>query len=239
LLTLKLVVAALICGIIAVAMIMRWLWETDPGPDHPPVDIGGGLKLPTYLTGPDNHSWWAMVVLLLVGGTLFTCLVFSYLFLWMTSIGRPWVSTALPALQSPALAALLYAFGSAAIATASRLLKAVPTRSAWPMRLTLVLAVAFMVGAFAIDLLSHLQTGLRPQQTAYAAAVYMVISLQGTYVVTLVIMTLYTIARSLAGKLDGARRSTFDNTALLWHFATGQAVAGLALVALFPRLVGS
>src|SRR3546814_9830316 len=85
LLTVKLVVPAVICGVVAVAMLIWWMWTTDPGPSHPPVDIGGSIRLPVYVTGPTSHSWWAMVVLLLVIGTIFVSLVFSYLYLWTVS----------------------------------------------------------------------------------------------------------------------------------------------------------
>ena len=32
-------------------MIVAWLWQTDPGANHPPVNIGGGIVLPVYVTG--------------------------------------------------------------------------------------------------------------------------------------------------------------------------------------------
>ena len=69
-LTVKLYVPAFACGVIAVVMVIWWMWDTDPGPTKATVDIGGGLRLPTYVTGPASHSWWAMIVLLLVGGTM-------------------------------------------------------------------------------------------------------------------------------------------------------------------------
>src|SRR5690606_1252904 len=83
LLTVKLVLLSAVCGVLAVGFVIWWLWETDPGPSHPPTDIGGGHTLPVYMTGPMSHSWWAMITLMFVTGMIFTCLVFSYLFLWL------------------------------------------------------------------------------------------------------------------------------------------------------------
>jgi cytochrome c oxidase subunit I+III len=238
LLTVKQVTPAMACGVIAVAMVIWWLWETDQGPIHPDVDIGNGIILPVYVTGPMNHSWWAMVVLLLVGGTLFTCLLFSYLFLWTVSPGV-WPSPAdLPPLTSPVASATLYLVGSLALLLASRRLKLVPGESAWSVQTGLLLAALLMVAGVVLDLFAHYRSGLRPSQSAYAAAVYMIVSLQAFYVAVLVIMAIYTAARSFLGKLDGVRRSTFDNTMLLWHFTTAQGLLGLAVVALFPRLIG-
>ena len=61
LLTVKLPWLAAIGGLVALAAIWRWLWQTDRGPSHPPVDIGGGIKLPVYATGPSaipGGRWW-------------------------------------------------------------------------------------------------------------------------------------------------------------------------------------
>jgi cytochrome c oxidase subunit I+III len=123
------VVPALISGVFAVAMVVWWLWGTDPGPSHPPVDIGGGIKLPVYVTGPISHSWWAMVVLILVSASIFASLVFAYFFLWTVSPEVwPVGEEKLPAFRYPLVAALLLAGSSAAIAYASRALKSARTQ---------------------------------------------------------------------------------------------------------------
>ena len=82
-LTVKWMLPACVTGVAAAACIIRWMWDTEPLPKGR-ADIGGGLVLPTHMTGPQSHSWWATVILLLVCGTSFACLVFSYLFLWTT-----------------------------------------------------------------------------------------------------------------------------------------------------------
>jgi cytochrome c oxidase subunit I+III len=187
-----------------------------------------------------NHSWWGMVVLLLVAGMLFACLVFSYLFLWISNPGRwPPASVGLPALSWPAAACLLYAASSGAMLGASRLLRRVPGRSAWPFRLAVLAASGMMAVGFALDLAAHWQSGLRPAASSYGAVVYTITGLQGFYVAVLGLMALFVLARSLAGRLDGVWRASFDNTLLLWHFTMAQGAIGLILVALFPRALGS
>jgi cytochrome c oxidase subunit I+III len=238
LLTVKLVVAALVCGVVAIACVIWWLWQLDPAP-HPPVDVGGGITLPVNLTGPINHGWWGMVVLLLVGGTLFACLVFSYLFLWISNPGRwPPATVGLPALSFPVTAGALYLASSGAILLAGRWLRRVPARSAWPFRFAIMAAAPLMAGGLWLDLAGLWQTGLRAAESSYGAVVFTITSLQGCYVVVLMLMAGYLLARSLAGKLDRVRRSTFDNVMLFWHYTTVQGAAGVGLVASFPRLVG-
>jgi cytochrome c oxidase subunit I+III len=237
LLTVKLVVPALVCGVVALAMLLWWLWDTDPGP-RPAVDIGGGISLPVNMTGPANHSWWATLVLLLVAGTLFVCMLFSYIFLWTVS-PEVWPgSDALPGLARPALSALAYLASGAAMIAANRWLARRPNRASLLFMLWLLLALAFLVAGFLNDLQLHYQSGLRPTDSAYAAAVYMIVSLQGFYAATLTVMALYTLARALAGRLNSVRRSTFDNTKLMWQYGIAQGLVGLLIVNLFPRLFG-
>ena len=102
-----------------------------------------------------------------------------------------------------------------------------------------LVAAPLVAAASALDVLAQWQAGHRPDQSAYAACVFLVGSLQGFYAAVLAVMAGYTLARSLAGRLDGVRRATFDNVMLLWHFAVVQGLVGLTLVTLFPRLVGS
>ena len=122
-LTVQLYAPAVICGVLAVACVLVWMWDTDHGPVRPSVDIGGGLRLPVYVTGPESHSWWAMIVLIIVTGTAFACLVFSYLFLWTITPGAwPPPGVRLAPLWIGLVAAGLYAASSVAMLVAGRVL---------------------------------------------------------------------------------------------------------------------
>jgi cytochrome c oxidase subunit I+III len=236
LLTLKLAWPAYVCGAIAIAMMVKWLWGSDPGFSHAPVDIGGGIKLPVYATGPQSHSWWAMVVLILVIGTSFACLVFSYLYLWTVS-PQVWPSSPgeLPAVWVQLAAVGCLAASSAVIAYASRALRT--CSSAWPLRVALVLALPLLAAGWGIEWYGQWRSGLTPTASSYGAVVYTFIAVQGFLVAVLATMAFYSLARSLAGLLDRERRATFDNTMLLWHYGVGQGIVGLALVHGFPRLI--
>ncbi|MEQ9690330.1 MAG: hypothetical protein RLO48_11420, partial [Bauldia litoralis] len=72
----------------------------------------------------------------------------------------------------------------------------------------------------------------------YSAMVYMASGLNGQLVLAVAIMSLFTIARHFAGRLDAVRRGTFEHTSLLLYFAAAQAMIGLLLVHGFPRLMG-
>ena len=85
LLTVKQALPAIVCGAVAFAMILRWMWDTDRGPHasarrHRRRDHAARLR-----DGAASHSWWAMVVLILVAIAIYGALVFSYLYLWTVS----------------------------------------------------------------------------------------------------------------------------------------------------------
>jgi cytochrome c oxidase subunit I+III len=241
LLTVKLVTVAIVCGVLAVGFVIRWMWDTDPGPKGE-VEIGGGLRLPTYVTGPSSHSWWAMIVLMLVAGTCFACLIFAYLFLWTTRPGQfPPPGTVLPSLSWPVVSAVLYAISAGLVLFASRSIGRLPAGGvgSWRMRLAMLLGAAMLTGAGLVDLSAHWSSGLRPAANSYGATVYAVTSFQLFFIATTVIMVLFTLAKSLAGLVDGVRRATFDNTMLFWLYTAGQGLLGVALTHLIPRLLGA
>jgi cytochrome c oxidase subunit I+III len=239
LLTVKFVLISAICGVLAIGCVIWWLWETDPGPVRPPADIGGGVVIPVYVAGPMNHSWWAMIVLMVVSGMVFTCLIFSYLFLWLVNPGAwPPQGVELPDRLWPFAAAALYSISAALIACASRTLRGDDRRSPGSVPVLIAVALLFVAAASALDLWAQWQSGLSPSAHAYGAAVYAIASLQIFFVLTTLIMGLYTIARWLAGKLDSVRRTTFDNTMLFWYYTVGQGLVGLMVVYGFPRLTG-
>jgi cytochrome c oxidase subunit I+III len=238
LLTVKLVIPALICGVLAIGGVFAWMWPSDPEPRKPQY-IGGGVTLPSYVSGPMSHSWWAMVILLLVAGSLYLAYVFSYLYLWTVS-PQVWPAAsgaALPERNWPLISGALLLASSAAMFGAGRLLSDSFRRNAVFAALVVVAGTA-LCGSLAIEVAGHWRAGLHPQASGYAAMVYLASFLQFELVVALIVMALFLLARLVAGRLDGVRCVTFDNTALLWHYTVGQGALGLLLVHGFPRIAG-
>jgi cytochrome c oxidase subunit I+III len=230
LLTVKWVVPAFACGAIALGAMLAWAWQLDPPPLAAPIDIGGGLRLPAYASGPDAHSWWAMVVLMLVAGAMYGCVVFAYLYLW-TVAPETWpTADRLQPLGAFAVPAALLAASSAAIGIANRALAR--GRSVSP---AVAAAIVFIAAAFAADVYGHRE--LVPTTSGYGAVVYLVLALAGFYAAAAIVLALFAAARQARGLADRVRRVTFDNARLFWHYTVAQGLAGLAVVHGFPRLV--
>lgn len=239
LLTFKLIMPAIFFGIVALGFVLWWIWDLDHGPLRDPAHVGGGYVLPVYMSGSANHSWWGTVSLILVAGAFFACLVFSYFFLWLVNPNAwPPAGISLPSLAWPAAAATLYLASSGAIHLASRALRRASNSNQWHLRLLLVLAPVLFIAAVGVQGWAEWQTGLRPTDHSYGAMVYLFAAVQGFYACVLLVMAGFTVARSLAGKLNSVRRVTFDNTMLLWHYAAVQGLVALVIVSLFPRGIG-
>ncbi|HYI29204.1 MAG TPA: cytochrome c oxidase subunit I [Bradyrhizobium sp.] len=235
LLTVKAVTLALLCGVGAIAMILMWMWSSDPKPTAA-AGIGGGITLPTYASGPLSHSWWAMVVLLLVAGSLYLAFVFSYLYLWTVSPQFWPKPEALPALLWPMLSAALLAASAGAAVAASR---ALPTQIGARLGCVALIAlgVAALLAAFAVEVWAHWSIGLRPTTDAHAAMVAMASFLQAQLGIPVIVWAGFVVARLFAGHVDRRRRATVENLILLWLYVAGQGLFGLLLVHGFPRIV--
>ncbi|WP_458094580.1 cbb3-type cytochrome c oxidase subunit I [Roseomonas sp. WA12] len=236
-LTVEWLVPAVAFAVLALGGFLRWLWTgTDLGPiGEGRGDIGGGIVLPTYVTGPLSTSWWAMSVLMLVMGSCYACLIGSYLFLWLVNGDGMWppAGLGLPRVEWGTAALVLYLLAGAVLPLAGRLLRRSGRMPFWAMPLALLLLLA----GFGADFTALQAAGLRPESHAHAAISWAILFWQGVIVAVAVIMALYTQARSWAGMIDGTRRLTFDNTMLFWVYAAGQGVVGLVLLHGFPRLL--
>jgi cytochrome c oxidase subunit I+III len=76
-----------------------------------------------------------------------------------------------------------------------------------------------------------------PTANGYGAAIHALLAWQGLHVVLIAIMSVFTMARRIAGRLDAGRRVTFDNTWLMWIYTALQGIAMLAVIH-SPRLTG-
>ena len=200
------------------------------------VDIGGGIALPTYAAGPLSHSWWAMVVLLLVAGSLYLSYVFSYLYLWTVSPQVwPKPDQLPPALWPFASAALLLASAGAAIVVS----RTVPTQNGSRAGFTAASALGLvaLLAALLVETWAQRSVGLDPASSAHAGMVAMGLFLQLQIAAPVAIIGGFVLARLFAGHVDTRRRAMVDNLMLLWLYAAGQGLLGVLLLHGFPRVI--
>lgn len=219
-----------VSGVLAVACVLRWLWETDWPMGPASVDIGAGVRVPTYVTGPASHGWWAMVILLVVAGMIFLMACFSYVFLWSR---RPDLWLPPPDLVWLAGIVLAYAAAGGLAWLAARSARTAG-RGAGVAALLAGLATLLCLAAWAADIGSWRIAGLDPAASGQGATVFALLAFQGVLLSVVVLMAGYLAARTVRGLVAPDRTSTVDVVVLFIANAAAQGAIAALLVRLFP-----
>ncbi len=224
---------SLFSGVVAVACVLRWLWETDRPLKHESADVGAGIVLPIAITGPSSHGWWALNTLMVVMGMIAFMAVFSYLYLYGI---HPEVWIATPPLPDTALlvALNLTAFVCAAL---SRRRLARSQKDTFPGQGPWLLAAlgsgALIAGSWA-DWSAWQEAGLDPAATGQGATVFALVAFQAVCAVIAVIMGLYLGYRSGRGLVAGPANVTLDIVTRFIGFVALQGLATSLVLRLFP-----
>jgi cytochrome c oxidase subunit I+III len=229
LLTVKANTLSAVCGVLAVACIMRWVWQNDRHLPQSTVDAGGGVMLPTYVAGPQSHGWWGAVLLCVTLGMIFLMSMFAYLYLLGAQPGWQQVATPQGALL-PGGALLL---GAAACAWAARPVMARCARGSGLSALLMLLSVLCLVAALAVDAHDWWRAGLRGPHSGHAAAVSAMLAWHGAVCTAVLLSALYYLLRWMRGLAPGPANKTLEALRLLFLYAVMEGAAALLL----PRLV--
>ncbi|MGA0544097.1 cbb3-type cytochrome c oxidase subunit I [Brevundimonas sp. VNH65] len=231
LLTIQAYVASAVSGVLAVWCVMRWCWMLDRPQVAETVDIGAGIRVPTYASGPSSHGWWAMVITLIVAGMVLAMAAFSYIFLWSRN-PDDWMAP--PDLTSLLVTVGGYVAGGGLAWASCRALAFDRPRSSVIATLLMILAAALISGGWWVDLQSWIAAGLKASATGQGATVFFLLSWQGFFVAIVALMALYAGLRWIAGHVEARRPSTFELIGLFLAYTAGQGGFMTLLVRLFP-----
>jgi cytochrome c oxidase subunit I+III len=231
LLTVQAYAAALISGGLAILCLLRWCWFLDHPARFKTADVGGGVRLPTYITGPASHGWWAMTIALIVCGMVLAMAVFSYVFLWSRDT-RVW--TPPPPLIWLAMIVALNLLVAALAFLANRVLTRRAQSGPLLAALFVVLAAGALAAGWTIDLQTWRQTGLAPQLSGQGAMVFAFLSWHGVFVGIAAIMAIYVALRWLFGHLAASRIVTVQLVGLFLGYCAFQGLVSALLPRLFP-----
>jgi cytochrome c oxidase subunit I+III len=226
---------AMISLALALVVILYWLWTgTALIPEKGEKDVGLGLRLPLYTSGPSSVGWWAMFITMLAVLTAFVCLVFGYFFFWTIHEDFPPDPSPGPGVFWPSTAAVLL-LGAWALTLLARRWN----RRDWSVGFYtgLLLAAALAVAGGAALLAGPWVSGLDPASHVYPATVWLLVIWTAGHALVGVIMQLYCVARRLAGRMTARHDIDITNVALYWHFAALTTVITVAVIAGFPLVV--
>lgn len=225
-------VAAAISGVLTFVTVVVWLWTgTAVIPEKSSKDVGLGVTLPLYVSGPQAVGWWAMFITMLGDMTAFIALVFGYFFYWTVHESFPPEDLPGPGLVWP-LTSLLAALAAWGCTLAAR---------RWNRRdrpllfyLASALAALMTILAAAAIIAAPLQNGMDPTAHVYPAIVCVLVLWTSLHLAVGLLMLLYCVARRVAGKMDARHDADIMNVSLYWHFMALTAAITVAVIAGFP-----
>jgi cytochrome c oxidase subunit I+III len=223
---------AAISGGCALVTILIWLWTgTAFIPEKETKDVGLGLTLPLYASGPASVGWWAMLITMLGDMTAFIALVFGYFFYWTVNEDFPPEAYSGPGVLWPVVSGVLLLGAWGLTVFTKRWNQA---NQAIRFYAGLLVAVVLALAGTAALLAGPWLTGLDPKAHVYPATVWVLVLWTAVHVVVGVIMQLYCVARRLAGRMTAHHDIDITNVALYWHFMAITAAITIAVIAGFP-----
>ncbi|HEY5811865.1 MAG TPA: hypothetical protein VIT23_04340, partial [Terrimicrobiaceae bacterium] len=222
---------ACISAVAALGVICYWLWTaTAIIPEKSEKDIGLGLRMPLYVSGPASVGWWAMLITMLADFTAFISLVFGYFFYWTIHRDFPPDPLQGPGVLWPCVAGI-FLLGAWALTLAARHWNR--SKAGW-FYLSLPIACALALAGSASLLAGPWVTGLDPTSDVYPAIVWTLVLWTVFHAAVGSIMHVYCLARRLAGRMTKCYDIDIQNVGLYWHFVAITVVITVAVIAGFP-----
>jgi cytochrome c oxidase subunit I+III len=226
-------IATIVSAVVTLATIIAWLWTgTATIPKEEMRDVGLGETLPLYTSGPQSVGWWAMFITMAGDGTAYASLMFGYFFYW--TIHEDFTAGhAGPGLLWPLLTAGLFTLAWAAMLFARWVNE---SDRHGLTRLALALAILLTLAACCAGLAGPYLTGMDPTVHVYPAIVWVVALWTVVHGGVGIIMQLYCLARSFAGRMSARHDMDLRNVVLYWHFLVITAITSFGVLGLFPGL---
>ena len=233
--TFKFWIPALVAMVLATVSIMVWLWRgTAAIPEKREKNVGLGLSLPLYVSGPKSTGWWAMFITMTGDAMAFVGLAFGYMFYFTIHADFPPPGMAGPGVLWPSLSLGLFGAAWAASLGARSLNRAGRVGIA---RGLMAAGSLLSLGAGAALLWGPWTFGLNPADHVYPATVWVLAIWTAVHAAVGSLMLGYCLARSVFGRMTPRHDADISNVALYWHFMFATALVTVTLLAFFPMLV--
>ena len=225
---------AIICGAFAIVCVLYWLWTATARPPKEEMrDVGLGLRLPTYASGPNAVGWWAMWITMLGDATAFASLIFGFFFYWTARPDFPPAGALQPEGGWVVLMAVLMV-----LAWAATLFAREANARRYTLAAKLALCVAPLAAAGGASCTYLAVAALEPTSHVYPAILWALMVWLIAHTGAGIIMQSYCLAGSLFGKLTPRYDADLRNVTLFWHFIGLKAVVIAAILGLAPGVLG-
>jgi len=227
--------ASVISGILAVICICNWLWtSTAEIPITQKMDVGLGLKLPAYVSGPIAVGWWGMFIIMLADAEAFTSLIFGVFFYWTSGNDFPPPNATLANTGLVVLAMVLLIL-SWLLTLAARQANRVGGKNR--ARNYLSIAPLIAAGGIYAFLESIRINELDPTSHVYPVVVWALVVWTIAHSVAGIVMQTYCALQLAFKRVDRHHDAPLCNITIFWHFHAISVLATAALIGLLPSLV--
>lgn len=231
--TFHLYTPAIVSGLLAVMAILWWLWtSTAWPPEADSKDAGLGLRLPTYVSGPDSTGWWAVWITMLGDATAFASLAFGFFFYWTAQPDFPPPETLHAGAGAVTLACASFAAGWGLTVAARHMNQYERVGIARG-----ALALGSLAAAAGIAALILAIRPLDPTAHVYPAIIWALAVWICVHAAAGIVMQLYCLAGSIFGKLTPRYDADLWNISLYWHFFILSALVACALMGPAARML--
>ncbi|WP_411834253.1 cytochrome c oxidase subunit I [Pseudoxanthomonas mexicana] len=212
------------------AVFAAWLWTTGDRRAPARLPAGPALELPSQYACRNAPGWWALVIALLIDGSLFASLVFAYFYLWLNAPAWPPGGFA-PDWGAAILAlALLLAAGGAVHAGMRGLSRGDGRR----LRAGLAVGIALGAGFLVAHARAMHAVASAPATHAYDSVTWTLAGFHAVHVAVAMLIAAFVWARSHRGHVDAARTLEPRIAAAFWRYAIGQGALAWLLIHVFP-----
>ncbi|MBV8451297.1 MAG: heme-copper oxidase subunit III [Deltaproteobacteria bacterium] len=189
-------------------------------------------ELPVGSVGYRSLGWWGLLMLIATEGSLFTYLIFSYLYLAVQQ-GPNWGTSVPPLLSYGIPMTILLVTNSIAMLWAERSVK----RNARPQLIAstiigLLLVIAFIV----LELFDWFSETFNPQSGAYGSSFFVLTGFHLAHTVAGALMLAFVLLWAFLGYFDSERNVPILVTAAYWHFTDAVWVILFIILFLVPHL---
>ena len=214
--------------------LLRWLWTgTAEIPEKKTKDIGGGERLPIYVSGYKSTGWWAMFITMTGDLTAFLALLFGYFFFWTIHPDFPPQDMDGPGWFWPMVGGILV-LGTWGLTLGARIINGRGKSGMAQVLLGASLAATMLAGlAMAAG---PWTTGLDPTVNSYPAIVWCLVLWVLAHLVAGFIMQAYGLARLVYRKATPSHDADLWNITLYWHFTAFSGVLTALVIGGFPYL---
>jgi len=203
--------------------------------DTPPMQTGDvdARALPSFAYGHRSTMWWGTIGVAAIEGTVFALAIMMYFYV------RTRVTVWPPEAQPPDL---LWGTVNTVVLLVSLIpnhftKKAAERRDLHAVRVGMVICIAFAVVFLFIRALEFMMLNVRWDTNAYGSAVWFLLGLHTTHLLTDWFDTVVLAALMFTGPIEGRRFVDVSENAVYWNFVVAAWLPIYAVIYLAPRLL--